>query len=88
MLMNAVYVFLDGGMYVISRKSVVLRVQSSTCGHGGSHVYTCCWSPSHGDRNSGTSEKRWHLAITMTHKSCRARNPGKAARVRLDCQVS
>lgn len=25
MLMNAVYVFLDGGMCVISRKSVVLR---------------------------------------------------------------
>lgn len=27
MLMNAVYMFLDGVMYVISRKSVVLRVR-------------------------------------------------------------
>ena len=51
MLMNAVYVFLDGVMYVISRKSVVLRVPGSACGHGGSHIYTCCWSLSHGDRN-------------------------------------
>ena len=87
MLMNAVYVFLDGVMYVISRKSVVLRVPGSACGHGGSHIYTC-WSLSHGDRNRGTSEKRWLLAIMMTHKSSRTRNPGKAARVRVDCQVS
>lgn len=86
--MNSVYVFLDGEMCVISRKPVVLRALGSARGPGGSHVYTCCWSLSHGDSNSGTSEKRWPLAITMTHKSPRTSNPGKAARLRLDCQVS
>lgn len=85
--------FLDGErLCVISRKPVVLKAQGSACGHGGSHICAWCWSPSHCDSKSDTSEKRWPLAIMMTFKSCRMRNPGKAKtpnidRVRFDCQV-
>lgn len=88
MLMNAVYMFLDGGMCVISGKSVVLRAQGSACGRGGSYVYTCCWSPSHG------KQEQWHIreeTATGHHDDTQVpqdEQSWQGSRVRLDCQVS